>query len=199
MIKNNRWAFIHIPKNSGSNFKQYILSRNGAQNCFEKYGRHFTHQPLWWWEEKENLDGLQIVSIVRNPYSRILSLYNYLSVKQNNHFGGFDNFLKNLPRDRINDIVKEESGNFAHEIAWDVFWPQYKFLESRKEREVKVFRLEDSLQFLEKIVGYNFSETKFHERNYNKDLKTRYNKYTKSIVDELYKEDFIRFDYKTEL
>ncbi|MEY2924974.1 MAG: hypothetical protein RLZZ337_1522 [Bacteroidota bacterium] len=197
MIKSDNWVFIHIPKTSGTNFQKYILSQNGARDCHSFYSRHFTHQPLWWWEEKEDIKDLQTITIVRNPYSRFLSLYNHLS---NNVSGleDFETFLRNKPFQKINKMIEDEvSVRWKKEISYDLFWPQYKFLEGSKK--VKVFKHEEDLKELETFVNYNFTNTNYNTRQYERNLKSRYNDYTTSVIDELYKEDFIKFGYKNEL
>lgn len=197
MIKSDAWAFIHIPKTSGTNFQKYILSQKGAKDCHTFYSRHFTHQPLAWWEEQEDLTDLHIFTIVRNPYARFLSLYNHISDNISD-LEDFETFLRKRPFKKINKMIEEEVlVRWKKEISYDLFWPQYKFLEGNKE--VKVFKYEEDLKELEDLVGYNFTSTSYNKRQYNKNLKERYNDYTKSVIDELYEEDFIKFGYSNEL
>ena len=159
-----------------------------------KYNRHFTHQPLSWWETRECLDSLEILSVVRNPYSRFLSLYNHLS-QSIPTLCDFETFVRKQPFDMINSLIEDE---IDCDISYDLFWPQYKFLES-DTHDVTIFCYEYDLAALEDKVGIRFTSTYHNQRVYNRNLRDRYTDYTRDAVYDLYSEDFKKFGYDSEL
>ena len=198
MILGDKWAFIHIPKTSGTNFQKRLLEENLAKDLHIQYSRHFTHQPLWWWESKIDLKDTEIFTIVRNPYVRFLSLYNHIHSNVDG-IPDLESFIRSNQFENINSLIREQVGEtWSNELSFDLFWPQHRFIES-ETKNVKIFKHENDLEKLEKIVGCNFTSTSLNRREYDRNLQTRYNKYTKSAIYSLYKEDFIRWEYSNEL
>lgn len=76
----NKIVFIHIPKTGGSSFTQ-VLRQNGDNPVFHHgflnghSAQHTTFREL----KELNLipEGFKIVSIIRHPYERFVSEYNY--------------------------------------------------------------------------------------------------------------------------
>lgn len=205
MIANENWAFIHIPKTSGTNFQKRLLKENLAKNHHKQYNRHFTHQPLQWWEKKLSLKHHDIITIVRNPYARFLSLYNHIynsinNLPEYNHITvhDFEDFIRYDEFQKVTDIMKSEIGEWLPELSFDIFWPQYKFIES-DHKKINIFKYETDLPKLENFVKCKFTSTNFNTREYDKNLINRYNQYTKSAVYSLYKEDFKKWEYSDEL
>jgi hypothetical protein len=205
MIASEDWLFIHIPKTSGTNFQRRLLEENLAKDFHKAYNRHFTHQPLSWWEKRLLIKDRQILAIVRNPYSRFLSLYNHISSSVNNlpeykhiTIQDFEGFIRSNQFEKINNIIKAEVGEWLSELSFDIFWPQFKFIESDR-REVNVFKYETDLPKLEKLVDCNFTSTNYNQREYDRNLINSYSQYTKSAVYSLYEEDFKRWQYSDEL
>jgi hypothetical protein len=118
LLKNGKIFFIHIPRTSGKNlekilgFNDHHLWKDGNINNFFGYHnnlmlQHATYSQII----KLNPDMLLnkiIITIIRNPITRIYSLYNYFK-KYNN----FDDFLTHLENGEINNYF---------------YQPQYKYL-----------------------------------------------------------------------
>ena len=82
MIYTDDWAFIHIPKTSGSNFKKRV---NGQTPDIEgKWIPDLMHNPVSFWETTEYVHD-QYITIVRNPYSRMVSIYEHIKSRRGMH------------------------------------------------------------------------------------------------------------------
>ena len=89
MIYTKDWAFIHIPKTSGTNFQIRMEDKEGVTNAWkntpdtghivenEKKDLKYLnqHQPLQYWLDQGILTKQHhIFCFVRNPYARIVSI-----------------------------------------------------------------------------------------------------------------------------
>ena len=200
MIYTKKWAFIHIPKTSGTNFQQRIEVKQGVTNAYKdmpdmgfivenekkdlKYLKQ--HQPLQWWLDRGTLNKEQYVfCFVRNPYARIVSMYNHMLTSGNNP--GLPGFKEYVMTDVI-DRKTPPGFNFK------VGWPQYKFIENDQGIDVKYYKVETELPLVEEYIGYRFTDTRHNAREYNP-WQTYYDSETKEKVNKKYKEDFERFNY----
>ncbi len=183
--------FIHIPKTGGNSFLNHPFYLEKIVHL-----GHFEAQKLDY--TKNNYDT--IFTIVRNPYSRLVSAYFYLKK------GGMKNKLdlsyqKLLePYDTFDSFVKhiKEEPEFINEIIHMV--PQVDFIYDKK-----LGLLVDDILYNENlnedffIFCDKYSNTcpKILEENKSKhnDYKTYYNKELQDIVYNLYKDDFVKLGY----
>ena len=202
MIYSKEWAFIHIPKTSGTNFQIRMEDKEGVTNAYKDFpDREFIvenekkdlkylnqHQPLQWWLDRGTLNKEQyIFCFVRNPYARIVSMYNHMLTSGNNpDVTDFKEYVMMNVMDR----KTPDSFNF------NVGWPQYKFIENNQGINVKYYKIENELPLVEKYIGYTFSDTRYNGRDYDP-WHTYYDNETKEKINEKYKEDFIRFNYES--
>ena len=202
MIYTKEWAFIHIPKTSGTNFQIRMEDKEGVTNAYKDFpDREFIvenekkdlkylnqHQPLQWWLDRGTLNKEQyIFCFVRNPYARIVSMYNHMLTSGNNP--DVTNF-KEYVMMNVMDRKTPDSFNF------NVGWPQYKFIENNQGINVKYYKMENELPLVEKYIGYTFTDTRYNGRDYDP-WHTYYDNETKEKINEKYKEDFIRFNYES--
>jgi len=202
MIYTKEWAFIHIPKTSGTNFQIRMEDKEGVTNAYKDFpDREFIvenekkdlkylnqHQPLQWWLDRGTLNKEQyIFCFVRNPYARIVSMYNHMLTSGNNP--DVTNF-KEYVMMNVMDRKTPDSFNF------NVGWPQYKFIENNQGINVKYYKIENELPLVEKYIGYTFTDTRYNGRDYDP-WHTYYDNETKEKINEKYKEDFIRFNYES--
>jgi hypothetical protein len=186
MIYTKEWAFIHIPKTAGYNFIKRIEDKPGVINAHKDLARHMNHQPLQWWLDRGTLNKEQyIFTFVRNPYARIVDLYNHMLTSGNNP--GLPEFKEYIMTDVVD--TKTPAG-----LDYDFGWPQYKSIENDQGIDVRCYKMEKELPLVEDYIGHIFTDTRLNSREYNP-WQTYYDSETKEKVNEKYKEDFMRFNY----
>ncbi len=190
MIYTTEWAWLHIPKTAGTNFRERVGYEPGVTiACGKKY---FNHQPLQWWLDNGTLNLSQFIfTFVRNPYARIVSLYNHMATSGNNpNLSPFKKFI-------MEDIDKGLLGyrNFVDKrVKFDFAWPQYKYLENDQSIQVKFYKIESELQQVEELVKYIFTDTRINEKPHPP-WETYYDSDSREKVEDFYMEDFKRFNY----
>jgi len=176
MIYTDKWAFIHIPKTSGTNLKYNC--RMQLKNIQEPYRYALDlnfkigtqHYPLYMWESEINTN--KFITIVRNPYSRAVSQWLYTSSKLS-----------------FKDYWKDVDNN-----NWTINTSQNEFIKSNKNNKVKFFKLETELKDLEDFIKVKLTSTKVNSQpTYN--YKDYYDDYAKSLISNLFEEDFKKFNY----
>ena len=186
MIYTKEWAFIHIPKTAGLNFIKRIENKPGVINAHKDLARHMNHQPLQWWLDRGTLNKEQyIFTFVRNPYARIVDLYNHMLTSGNNP--GLPEFKEYIMTDVVD--TKTPAG-----LDYDFGWPQYKSIENNQGINVRCYKMETELPLVEEYIGYTFTDTRYNEKPHAP-WQTYYDSETKEKVNEKYKEDFKRFNY----
>ena len=207
MIYTDDWAFIHIPKTGGTNFKKRTpkeLIKGGFYYPKDtKVPLHYWyHQPISYQiEHNSNLSNVQWLTIIRHPSDRLLSLYLFLQRRLRQ----FD-----LPEWNITfeDCIKNNGIKSSYENGLGGYnrWPQcisegcvWKPHDSQcfwvfESKNVLTFRMEDQLEELEDYVGFNFTDTR-HNSTIHDSWETYYTNEMREIMYERYKEDFERFGY----
>ena len=190
-IYTKEWAFIHIPKTAGLNFIKRIEHKlgviNGHKDLQKETGlKDVNHLPLQWWLDRETLNKEQyIFTFVRNPYSRIVSLYNHMLTSGNNP--GLPEFKEFIMTDVVD--TKTHPG-----LDYNFGWPQYKSIENNQGINVRCYKMETELPLAEEYIGYIFTDTRYNDMPHAP-WQTYYDSETKEKVNKKYKEDFKRFNY----
>lgn len=186
MIYTTEWAFIHIPKTAGYNFIKRIENKKGVINAHKNLSTHMNHQPLQWWLDRGTLNKDQyIFAFVRNPYARIVALYNHMLTSGNNP--GLPEFKEFVMTDVVD--TKTPAG-----LDYNFGWPQYKSIENNQGIDVRCFKMESELTLVEDYIGHIFTDTILNSREYDP-WQSFYDSETKEKINEKYKEDFRRFNY----
>ena len=195
---NQRHTFIHIPKTAGKSISSYILKYGIEPHAIcEK--SHATREDL-------GLTGKDLGStfaVVRNPYSRMVSLYRFLFecdikkiTKKSNKY--FDNPVGDLKWH--SDLLSHYKGRlsfkrFCNKLPMMPFGePQCSFLPADRllryenlEKDFEHYRV--SLNSKEPLWKINSTGTENNWVNY-------YDKETADQVYNVYKEDFVKLGYK---
>jgi|TARA_B100000809_G_scaffold260760_1_gene308297 hypothetical protein len=202
MIYTKNWAYIHIPKTAGMNFiKRLEWIPHVVSWADLNLKRHMDHMPLQWWLDRGTITTQKVFTFVRNPYARIVSLYNHLAISGHNPglpefkecimTGIVDKLDKNIHGQRI---VNWELWKGKEVLGFDFGLPQYKFIENDQGIDVKYYKMETELPLVEKYVGHTFTDTNMNAMPHAP-WQTYYDSETKEMVNEKYKEDFKRFNY----
>ena len=184
----DKFTFIHIPKTSGSSLTHMVSNQiETKSNNLKLHGMgwqkkyHFNkmHEDLNSVEKSdfENIEN-DIITIVRNPYSRMVSICEHLGKD-------WKTFLHRLPKMKKFFVGK-----------WH--YTQYDYIKNKYNLNVKIYKFEENP--LEKIcMDYNLKYEPIHrlKTNYKYDsFWDYYDSEKKQIVFELCKKDFEYFDYK---
>lgn len=194
--------FIHIPKNAGTSINSLLgqdyPSHIKASEIVEENGQNF-------------LQNFFSFGIVRNPFERFLSLYNYarmeISYYHNNLFPEKSIYGKHLDYDLLKSASIAEcaiylkEGKLKHDEAWNHWNPQITWLydnENNKCLVDKIYRLENLDELKRDLNRRGFKFKTFPNLNQSKrhnyqdliDLKSR------KILEDYYKDDLEIFNYE---
>jgi hypothetical protein len=201
-FKNNNinLLFIHIPKTGGSSIEEYFKKKFNIKldenSLFTAVGKRFNdvsyqHQTYIDLYNNKNIfkinyNNLKIMTVVRNPYSRIVSDLFFLKLinldsNQNQVFIAIrDKYLKN----------KYDN----HPL------PQYKFVVDEKDNLINniIIIKNENLDQSMKNLGYN--DFNIHT-NVNKLIKDKkyidyLNNNSIKLINRIYHKDFVLFKYK---
>ncbi len=168
--------FIHIPRTGGTSIESAAGISMGnedkhlsASEIRENVGEEF-------WENAFKF------SFIRNPWDRMISLYNQPYFRNKTNYGnqGLEYFIKHY-----------------QPAEWEKqFYYQYlntdgiDFVGKFEERE-------NDLLHISRLTGI-FFDSSIHERktNRNKDYRMYYNNYTVNLVYDLYQKDIEKYKYK---
>ena len=79
---NQQILFVHVPKTGGNTMVDFLLDNNLPYFDPCKFDKHFNkHSKLQEYLEF-GIENVYKMSIVRNPFDRIISFYNFFGVKQ---------------------------------------------------------------------------------------------------------------------
>ena len=203
-FKNHNLLFIHIPKTGGSNIENFLftvlkekpnlshlLSNNLEIRVNNHSLQHMTYMELY--QNREyfdiNFDKIKIITVVRNPYDRIMSdLFFYkIALKDNNS-------------DEIEEIIKKYLNN--HSLYDNHKLPQYKFLISNEITKVInpniiILKSENLNQDMENLGFKEFKNfcSCSNKTEINKDYSKYLNTNSIKMINQYYRLDFYYFKY----
>lgn len=190
---------IHIPKCGGTTIEKILGTCSPKEYyCIPKIKpdqkkslQHYTYLEL-----KRDLEidwsRFFVFSVVRNPYSRIVSEYKY----RKKYTGPFDDFIKNLNLD-VDSRIRSFDGHLETQTSY------LKNEQGEIDSKIKIFKFED----INECIGVLSEKTKIPFKNSmwsrkNSDPTPYQNFYTpesKKIIQDFYAEDFVNFGYSTDL
>lgn len=190
----NKIIFIHIPKAAGSSIANIVYGK--------RFG-HFTISEYYKFLNKNISNDYFIFSVVRNPYRRLISAYNYAinggtqegSVKNKSkyrrkEFASFKNFVSDW-------LLLQDLENCEL-----LFRTQSHFLCTREESRLaiqNVFKIENIEELSQELSKLLDSEIIIPHMNFTRKevkLEEYYDEKTKEIVDRLYDADFRLLGYR---
>ena len=180
----NKFMFYHIPKTAGTSLhtvlKKYAVGSHVNEPHLTRVRSHVGVEPTW-----DKYKGSEYFSfaIVRNPYDRMFSLYNFLKRRR---------VIKETLEEFINKMDREPS--------------QFKLLNYNGVVPLsfvgKFENLEEDFNFIADKINikerYKNLPKLFKAVN-NGNYKEEINNELKAIIDEKHHDDFINFNYKKEL
>ena len=212
LVNSNRVCFVHIPKNGGNTIQKYIISQPKQDIVLREriynnkliqsyFNSHLTYSEL---NKKYGNDYDFSFAVIRNPYTRFLSIYRYLS---NERFLEMGCYIRSqitelfLSKSNPIDCLKFLSENNNNLFFSDRFGlTQCEFIKSNSGKKIDYLGLFENLPIfidfiLEKInkkkshIDYkkiNSSGDKFNELLSD----TEYQK----LITKLYSDDIILYN-----
>ena len=202
--KDKNILFIHIPKTGGTSVEQYLkkitkqtLYSKGLYDhiLFEKFKlksslQHLTYKNICKYKNTLEVDfneDLKIITIVRNPYDRIISDLFYFNL---------------IKEDTSSDDVYKIMKKYIYEDCHDNHnIPQHEFLIDKNNRivpDINIFKTETLTNDL-KEFGFTDFDLNFHQNKLNI-KKENYINYLNNdsikLINEFYKKDFEFFNYE---
>tara|TARA_R100001086_G_scaffold249286_2_gene188574 strand:- start:385 stop:942 length:558 start_codon:yes stop_codon:yes gene_type:complete len=180
--------FIHIPKCAGISVKRYLLD---SKNIPLIEG-HYTCSQMKAKAQFINYKYDHIFTIVRNPYSKLVSTYLFLQHKSKEYihlYGKTDlnTVFKNFTFDQfVKFFLKNDCHNY-HYMNTYMFLPQKTWLDT--DDDVKIYNFEN-------LNELNFDLSPYNKNVMEKDWGSYYNDELKEIVSIFYNEDFKMFNYQ---
>lgn len=201
-FKNAHLLFIHIPKTGGSNIENFfmnylkqnptinqLLSNNLNLKINNHSLQHMTYQEIYNNKDFFNINfdsKIKILTVVRNPYNRIISDLFYLKLgnKKNN-------------KDEIEKII-EKYLNSTH-LYDNHKLEQYKFLTDNDNKILKDIIILNSETLNDQMNELGFPEfSNFCNQTNTKITKDYYdylNEASIKMINDYYKKDFEYFNY----
>jgi hypothetical protein len=208
-MENKKYIHIHIPKTAGC-FIKIILQKAAENNknlkiidpladkTREDYSNPLKFHPSIKFVRKvvplANDPSTEFITIVRNPYDRIYSLWKYF--KKLNIFGSLiypyvpENF-----EDYIDELNNGEYDQYYHMNS------QLFFIDGNGENPLQIFKFEEIDTTVRKFFeqnGIKWQDEKVNDIS-SKSYVEVYTKRTADIVKNLYRNEFELFNYSVEI
>lgn len=196
---------IHIPKTGGTSLELYFSEKYGIELDEEhmfstktiKYFNHISlqHQTLLNIIKNNNIFKINfsetdIITVVRNPYHRLLSDLFF-----------FNLIDKNCERENVYEIIKELLlENSLNKKKFDNhFTPQYFFICDEYDNiypAIKILRTENLNEMMIELGYQDFNKIHNKSKQSTDDIDKYFNRLTKNLINKYYEKDFLLFNYK---
>lgn len=201
-------GFVHIPKTAGTSLSAWLFDVCNKSHL--EVVEIYDHPTLDQIQQDRNL---KIISVVRNPYDRLVSWYFYLKLKTE-MYGfpmilnqdptiNFDSWVKNVPEYVFNKepMLKHEATkpeNMRHTYWFAVSYPQTKWLTKDPDILIRYENLIEDFKQIQEIFDSDIPL--YHLKKTDHDpYRSYYDDDIKDIVYDLYKDDFERWNYQKDL
>lgn len=184
----NQILFVHIPKTGGTSISTALFGRDS--------GHPYLYQ--FYFANKHNTENFYKFCVVRNPYDRLVSTYFHFTTNEINP--KIKKIWKTFKIESFDQLVlKMEDTSFFNQLKNIIhFVPQNELIYHEKIKMDKIFKFED-FNNIEDELNRHLLTKKINIKKLNtskrKSYHEYYNKKTKSIVEKVYKKDFLCFGY----
>ncbi|GEA10517.1 sulfotransferase family 2 domain-containing protein [Alteromonas sp. KUL49] len=186
---NQKIIFIHIPKAAGISIVKALYDR--TQSCHAAAVHYREENP-------KLFDSATKITLVRNPYSRLISAYNYL---QDGGRCEIDEVWREryiAPYKSINHFVQHGLEKAIQDNA-EHFIPQYQFIYDKDELLVdhigRVEEINEFESFVKTIVDRPFNITKNNASKGDASIDVL-TKASIEVINKLYGQDFEKLNYQ---
>jgi hypothetical protein len=195
-IDKTNCIFIHIPKNAGTSISSAV------------YGRTLGHVPVSRYKafDQSKFNRYFKFAIVRNPWDRLHSAFEYLKTKKDNNDLDACFYQKYLSRNKSFEkfVLRLQDPYYRFNVlTYKHFIPQYKWIclpknnQHLMNRILRFEQLQEDLKELDQHIAINSFKRIPHLRRINKKVYTSvYSDNMKDIVSRIYQKDISLFNYK---
>ena len=208
IIIENEWCFIHIPKTSGTNFSNCfsddrVVKYNHNELWNEFWGDNqlpnyfdlkdiniVKHAPLSFWQRNNIVTHHKIFTIVRNPYTRLLSFFNEFKRDLNIPSLSLSQFIEH-------GLIRRALNNIPYNV-FSLNTNQLDYCRSIDGNLLlhKFFKMETEITQLQNFFNTSdLNEYKYNSFEYDRDYKNIFTDEIIYWVQKTYKEDFNFFGY----
>ena len=178
------WGFIHIPKTGGTSITHILEAQTGTR-------RVTGHDTI---RRFENSKNFYIFTVVRNPYTRLVSSY-FHGLRKKEHNYSFEEFIKKSNYKNL--FLSPQVIYFGHNIQENIHIIKYENFENNVKSIFKKLNIQYT-----KIPHINYNpiydkQPNLKQESYYKQFYTE--EWMKDWVRERYKDDFKQFDYELEI
>lgn len=185
--------FVHIPKNAGTSVCEYIQCGHG----------HKSIEALK--SNKLKYPHAISICIIRNPWDRIWSLYNYFNMKDSYWHSNTKKAANRLTKEHL--ITQNECKNFTEFVKLvtskniDCIHtkPQISWIKENNQLLVdKIIYFEKDIneQFKDILKINDFNLKLMNSSNKPCSYNKQYTEETKNLIYDFYKDDILEFNYK---
>ena len=202
LVPSYKLLFIHIPRTGGTSietrFRIDLLKIQAPQEVYGKtcpaenaiyHLNNRQHYPIRFFDHIEDIDEYFKFSFIRNPFDRLVSVYEYSVLKKRY---SFTQLVMLLP------ILSQRNKTFSPSIYCHLT-PQHKFLNSDNHKVDVIGRFENLLEDFKNIALHNNLPVKELPHFFKTDRKPYpeyYNPITRKIVQFVYRRDLRLYGYR---
>jgi hypothetical protein len=195
-----RFVFIHIPKCAGTSLSHALGIERSTHSTYRQYAGILG----------DAVGDYFVFTIVRNPWARFLSLYDYARMTRSHYHDAVDPkkalYGKHLDYELLKDASLAEcarflvEGRLRHDRAWNHWRPQSTWLQDdRGEVEVdfvgRVEEMEVAVAEISARLGLSLEVPRLNVSGESRGYRDAYDGETRRIVERHYAEDIERFGY----
>lgn len=194
--------FIHIPKNAGTSFKTW-----SQENLKDRFTKYKTHVDIFYFDNK-SLDFEKSFCFVRNPYDRLISLFNYIGQSSKDRILK-NSFKKNISPEQDKELLnyyKLGFNNWVQDLyynkpnpynkGWEIA-PHNKNQIDYIKKETIVLKLEnlnEEFKVIQKLFNC-YEPMLIKNQSSHKKRYEVYNENTVEMVSEIFKKDLQELKY----
>ena len=197
-------GYVHIPRTAGTSISSWLMRNISGSLKPKNHESHESASLLL----KEYPEINYFFTIVRNPWSRAVSMYRFHTTKVpkeinldffSNDVKAFDEFKQKVKSISFEEYVTEYI-NFPSNAWYNITTTQTKWLDLPMDLIVKYENLNIEFEKIQKLFRNNSPLLHLNKHNHpNENHYTSfYNEYTKKRIAEIYAEDIETFKYKFE-
>lgn len=193
-------TFIHMKKNGGTSVQEWLLN-----NC--KGYRFNKHGSYKWIIDHIKNPGI-IFTVVRNPFARLWSMYNYQLIRtkrrifigqnteQSKSIANLPKFKKKYNLQENTKVLEKLEKGFKHYVL-NQTWMEHQWPQAINcDHTLKIEKINKDFRTIQKLTGIDIPLHQSNATNHGKNYKEHYDKEMIEHVYKQYESDFKNLNYQ---